>query len=258
MARLKALIWDVDGTLAETERDGHRIAFNMAFEECAVPWRWDEERYGALLEITGGRERLMFDLGQRADAPPLGQRDAWVREVHLRKNRFYADLVGEGRIALRPGVLPLMLQCREHNVRMAIATTTSRDNLQALLQVHLGTRWADWFAIAICGEDVQAKKPDPEVYRKALRALGIDPLTAVAIEDAPAGVAAARAADVPVVVTRSAYFARAPIEGAIAVGPGLNTRHKWRPCARAGADPACPIGLDDIEDWCAQMASSSI
>jgi len=255
MTRLQALLWDVDGTLAETERDGHRVAFNLAFEACGIAWRWDEAQYGELLRISGGRERLMFDMNRRADAPPVAERDAVARAIHARKNAFYAALVDAGGIPLRAGVLALMRQCRERGVRMAIATTTSRSNLEALMRVHLGPGWAEGFAVTVCGEDVQLKKPDPEVYLEALRALAISPLEAVAIEDAPGGVAAARAADIPVVVTRSTYFARAPIEGAVAVGPGLHDRRGWRPGLAAGAAPDAGVGLDDIEAWCAQMDS---
>jgi HAD superfamily hydrolase (TIGR01509 family) len=255
--RLKALLWDVDGTLAESERDGHRVAFNRAFEACGVPWRWDEARYGELLRITGGRERLMFDMNQRGDAPPPGERDTLARSIHARKNAFYAELVDSGAIALREGVLALMEQCRERGVRMGIATTTSRSNLEALMRVHLGARWADHFAVTVCGEDVQRKKPDPEVYLAALDALDISPLEAVAIEDSPGGVAAARAADIPVVVARSAYFIAAPIEGAVAVGPGLHTRRGWRPALHGADDEARSVDLDDIEGWCAQMDSIS-
>ncbi len=255
MTRLKALLWDVDGTLAETERDGHRVAFNLAFEACGIPWRWDEAHYGDLLRITGGRERLMFDMNRRTDAPAFSERDAVARTVHASKNAFYAERVSTGAITLRAGVLALMRQCRERGVRMGIATTTSRSNLAALMRAHLGEFWPDWFAVTVCGEDVQRKKPDPEVYLKALHALGVGPLEAVAIEDAPGGVAAARAADIPVVVTRSAYFAMAPIEGALAVGPGLHDRRGWRPALRVGSAPDDAVGLDDIEAWRAQMDS---
>jgi HAD superfamily hydrolase (TIGR01509 family) len=255
MARRKALLWDVDGTLAETERDGHRVAFNRAFEDCGVPWRWDEAHYGDLLRITGGCERLLFDMNTRADAPPLAQRDAIARVVHAKKNIHYAELVKSAGIPLRDGVLALMNECRARDVRMGIATTTSRSNVEALLRMHLGARWADAFAVIVCGEDVERKKPDPEVYVEALRALGIGPLDAVAIEDAPGGVAAAREANIPVVVTRSAYFARAPIDGAVAVGPGLHTRRGWKPALLATGDETRGVDLDDIEGWCEKMDS---
>lgn len=247
MTRLQALLWDVDGTLAETERDGHRVAFNQAFEALALPWRWDEARYGELLAVTGGRERLMADLATRADAPPTAdERDALARELHALKNRFYAELVRSARLPLRPGVAELMREGRAAGVRLAITTTTSRSNVDALLRVHLGADWRGGFAAVVCGEDVQRKKPDPEVFQRALAQLGLQPLQALALEDSPGGVAAARAAEVPVVVTRSAYFADATVEGAIAIGPGLHTRAGWHP-ALHGADGR--VSLDDLVAW---------
>ena len=249
MSGLEALIWDVDGTMAETERDGHLVAFNRAFEALGVPWRWDDARYGELLRITGGRERLMHDLGGRAEAPALtDERDRLARALHAKKNDLYAELVGSGDVPLRPGVFELMHECREAGVRMAIATTTSRSNLDALLRRHLGVDWVRAFGAVVCGEDVQRKKPDPEVFVRALQALGVPPLQAVAIEDSPGGAAAARAAHCPVVVTRSVYFSSAPIEGAIAIGPGLQTRAGWRPALAKGS-PLQRIGLAEIARW---------
>lgn len=253
MNKIQALLWDVDGTLAESERDGHRVAFNQAFEACGVPWRWDEARYGELLRITGGRERLLHDMQVQPDAPTLAaERAALAAAIHHRKNAFYADLVRNGGIPLREGVLELMRQCRAAGVPMGIATTTSRVNVDALLRFHLGAHWADEFAVLVCGEDVQHKKPDPEVYLRALQGLAIGPLDVVAIEDSPGGVAAARAAGIPVVVTLSAYFGGATIEGAVAIGPGLHTRHGWRPEPGAAADDRRGIGIDDIAGWCMQ------
>lgn len=249
---LRALIWDVDGTLAETERDGHRVAFNRAFEAMGLPWRWDESRYGALLTVAGGRERLLADMATRADAPvSTMERERLAQALHARKNTLYAELVRAGGIRLRPGVAELLDSCLARGVALAIATTTSRVNVVALLGAHLGARWADHFAAVVCGEEVARKKPDPEVYRETLRRLNIRPLAAVAIEDSPGGAAAARAADVPVIVTPSVYFAQAAIEGAIAIGPGFDRREGWRPAPEPGAGG---IGLADIEAWRASMA----
>jgi HAD superfamily hydrolase (TIGR01509 family) len=246
---LRALLWDVDGTMSETERDGHRVAFNRAFEECGLQWRWDVDRYGELLNVTGGRERLLHDMDGRPDAPPLAsERDQLARKVHARKNALYAELVQSGDIALRDGVRELMEDCRSRGVRMAITTTTSRNNVDALLRLHLGPSWSDWFAAQVCGEDVVRKKPDPEVYNTALRQLGIEPLEAVALEDSTSGVVAPRAAPVPGVVTRSEYFGNAAFDGAIAVGPGLAQREGWQPAASRPGSPG-GIGLDDIIDW---------
>jgi HAD superfamily hydrolase (TIGR01509 family) len=184
-----------------------------------------------LLNVTGGRERLRADMAGRADAPvTAAEREALVTELHRRKTEIYTALVREAGLPLRPGVLELITEAREAGLRQAITTTTGRANVDALLGLHFGPRWRELFEVAICGEDVGCKKPDPEVFQRALQALGLGPLEAVALEDSPGGVAAAIAADVPVVVPRSAYFARATIEGAIAMGPGLHTRE-------AGARP---------------------
>jgi HAD superfamily hydrolase (TIGR01509 family) len=248
-----ALLWDVDGTLAETERDGHRIAFNQAFEALGVPWRWDVELYGELLAVTGGRERLLHDMARRSEAPVLpAEREALARAVHQRKNQLYAEIVRAGGVTLRPGVAELLDECRTRGVRLAITTTTSRSNVEALLRANLGASWAGWFETLVCGEDVRAKKPDPEVYAIALQRLGVGPLQCLALEDSPGGVAAARGADVPVLVTRSAYFANATIEGAVAIGPGLDRRDGWHPEV-PGSDGADRITLDDLAEWHRRM-----
>lgn len=248
----KALLWDVDGTLAETERDGHRVAFNLAFEACGLPWRWDEAHYGKLLRITGGRERILHDMRDRNDAPLPAERDRVAATVHAKKNAFYAELIADLKIPLRPGVAELMDECLRRGVRLGIATTTSRSNVDALLRVHFGTDWRSRFAVVVCGEDVARKKPDPEVYRRALDALGIGPLEAVAVEDSPGGVAAARAADVPVIVTRSAYFPNDTVEGAIAIGPGLHTRRGWLPLLPEETRDGL-VTLDDVRYWAERM-----
>jgi HAD superfamily hydrolase (TIGR01509 family) len=249
MGALQALLWDVDGTLAETEREGHRVAFNRAFEAFGLAWHWDDAHYARLLRVAGGRERLLHDMTARADAPPVAsEREALARALHQRKNAEYDALVRRGGIALRGGVRELMDECGERGVRMGIATTTSRRNLEALLGVQLGAGWAERFAVTVCGEDVQRKKPDPEVYLAALRALCLGPLDVVALEDSPGGVASARAADCAVVVTRSACFADAPIEGAIAIGPGLHTREGWHP-APPPVGATGRVRLDDIAHW---------
>ncbi|MEY8876242.1 MAG: HAD-IA family hydrolase [Leptothrix sp. (in: b-proteobacteria)] len=262
MSHLKAILWDVDGTLAETERDGHRVAFNRAFEAHGVPWRWGEAEYGELLRITGGRERILHDLSRRAEAHSLtDDPEALARQLHAAKNRFYAELMAADGPPLRPGVRELMDEARSRGVRMGLTTTTSRSNVDALLRLHLGPRWAESFAVIVCGEDVRSKKPDPEVYLAALAALGLGPLEAVAIEDSPGGVAAAREAGVPVVVTRSAYFMDATIDEAVAIGPGLHSRAGWRPALPgtemlAEAD-AGRVTLDDLMRWCEQMDTVS-
>ncbi len=259
-----ALLWDVDGTLAETERDGHRVAFNEAFEIEGLPWRWDDRRYGELLAITGGRERLLHDFGARADVPTdAAGRERLARHLHQRKNAIYAAIVASGRIPLRPGVRELMDDCASAGVAMAITTTTTRASVEALLERHLGTDWPSRFATLVCAEDVDRKKPDPAVFSLAVERLGVEPGRAVAIEDSPNGVIAATAAGCPVIVTRSVYFADAPMAGALAVGPGLDRRDGWQPSvadapARDGrGNPGGRIGLADLERWLAAARAGS-
>jgi HAD superfamily hydrolase (TIGR01509 family) len=250
MTRLDSVLWDVDGTIAETERDGHRVAFNLAFEAFQLPWRWDDVRYGELLRVAGGRERLLHDIENRPDAPRgTDERVALARALHEKKNSIYAELMSGSGIPLRGGVLELMQECRDQGVPMAIATTTSRSNVAVLLSRHMGRRWSDWFGAIVCGEDVRLKKPDPEVYVQALHLLRSEPLRAVAIEDSPAGVAAALAAQCAALVTRSFYFADAPIVGAIAVGPGLDSRIGWEPALSEVGLGSQRVRLADIAHW---------
>ncbi len=212
---LKALIWDVDGTVAETERDGHRVAFNAAFEALGLPWRWDVVHYGRLLEVTGGRERLLHDMATRADAPATAaERDALARELHGRKNLAYAEIVARGGINARPGVLRLMDECRAAGVMLAVATTTSRSNVVALFESLLGMGWGRRFDAVVCAEDAPLKKPHPQAYQLVLQRLRIQPHEAYALEDSPNGLQAARAAGIACGITRSAYFADGNFEGA--------------------------------------------
>lgn len=204
---LKALLWDVDGTLAETERDGHRVAFNLAFAEAGLNWGWTEQRYAELLHVTGGRERILADMATRPDAPASQlHKDALARQLHLRKNQHYAALVAEGRIHARPGVVALIREAAAAGLVQAIVTTTSRSNVQALLPTLLGPHWAACFSAVLCGEDTERKKPAPEVYTLALQRLGLMPQEALAIEDSTPGAKAACAAGVPLVLRPSVYF----------------------------------------------------
>lgn len=248
-----ALLWDVDGTLAETERDGHRVAFNEAFAAMRLPWHWDVAHYGALLAVTGGRERLLHDMQSRPEAPAQPEaRDALARMLHALKNSAYAQRVADGALVLRPGVLNLLRAARQAGLPMGIATTTSQANVAALLGAALGADWRAGFAVCVCGEDVHAKKPDPEVYLRAVQALGCALGAALAIEDSPAGVQAACQAGVPVIVTRSVYFADADVRGALAVGPGLHIRTGWEPAPPGtGTGLDAGIGLEDLAHWMA-------
>jgi HAD superfamily hydrolase (TIGR01509 family) len=250
---MRALLWDVDGTLAETERDGHRVAFNRAFAALGLPWQWSEARYGELLAVAGGYERLLHDLGTRREAPRRAQeREALARHVHRLMNRIYAAIVRGRELPLRAGVAELLTECQRAEVPMGVVTTTSRGNVAALLECHLGRGWQQRFAVTVCAEEAPRKKPDPQAYLLALEALGLKSAEAVAIEDAPAGIEAAGRAGVPVIVTRSHYFPAAAAGGALAFGPSLGSAVGWQPPADA---PEARIGLEQIARWQARSGT---
>jgi HAD superfamily hydrolase (TIGR01509 family) len=221
---LRALIWDVDGTVAETEAQGHRLAFNAAFEAWGLPWRWDVAQYGEWLHVSGGRERLLAYMESVADAPASAtEREALARRLHRLKNELYADLVARGGIPARPGVHRLMHECRQAGVALAVATTTSSVNVEALFRSLFGAGWRAGFAAVVCAEDAPVKKPDPQAYLLALQRLGLCADEALALEDSPNGLQAALAAGVRSVITRSAYFRDADFSGAALVCDDLET-----------------------------------
>lgn len=203
---LTALIFDVDGTLAETERDGHRVAFNAAFAEAGLAWHWDVELYDDLLAVTGGKERIRHFCA-RFDPAFLQRRDATalIAGIHAAKTRRYGALVRAGRIGLRPGVERLIREARASGIRLAIATTTAPDNVTQLLQTTLGDDAPGWFEVIGAGDVVPAKKPAPDVYLWVLERLGLDSAECVAIEDSEPGLEAAIGAGLATVVTPSAH-----------------------------------------------------
>jgi len=244
---LKALLWDVDGTLAETERHGHLQAFNLAFEALRLPWRWSPEQYGELLAVAGGRERLLHDMQCQGRGPlSLEDRHALAQQVHLLKNQLYASIVAAGELPLREGVRELLQDCAHAGLRVGIVTTTSRSNVAALLTAHLGKAWEDGFATVVSADEAPLKKPHPQAYLLALRALQLRSHEAVAMEDAPAGLAAAQAAGIAVIVTRSYYFPATETPGALAVGPSLGRTAGWNPAAEPRA---VRIDLAQITRW---------
>ena len=214
---LQALIWDVDGTLAETEDEGHRVAFNRAFEEAGLAWRWDSALYAELLAITGGKERLRA-WWRRQDPLAAGapQAAAFVAHLHARKTAHYLALLDEGAIGLRPGVAALVQQAREAGLRQAIATTTTPDNVARLLRVTLGAQAGAVFEVIGAGDVVPHKKPAPDIYHWVLQRLRLPPAACLAIEDSVPGVQAACAAGVPVLRVRGVFGADETVDGPVA------------------------------------------
>ncbi|MET4386191.1 HAD superfamily hydrolase (TIGR01509 family) [Bradyrhizobium sp. F1.4.3] len=201
--RAAALIFDVDGTLAETE-ELHRQAFNEAFARHRLDWQWDRAVYKDLLRVAGGKERIRAYHARLRIASPLS--DADIAELHRIKTAHYVELIETGCCALRPGVADLLVAAKARGQRLAIATTTSHGNIDALLSRALGTRWAADFDAIVAGDDVRHKKPAPDVYLEILARLKLEPSDCVAIEDSANGLIAAARANIPVLITRSMFF----------------------------------------------------
>jgi HAD superfamily hydrolase (TIGR01509 family) len=198
---LRALIFDVDGTLAETE-EFHRSSFNLAFQEAGLGWHWDHDVYAKLLTTTGGKERIARHIVD-SNAPLLSSEV--IAKLHLRKNQIYADRIAGGGLSLRPEVERLVFEAKAAGLRLGIATTTSRSNLNALLLCCFGGDAASLFNAIVCGEDVQRKKPDPQVYTTCLKRLETEAKETLAFEDSAIGLKSAVAAGLKTIVTPSHY-----------------------------------------------------
>lgn len=215
---LKALIFDVDGTLSDTERDGHRLAFDAAFREFGLDWEWDVALYGKLLAVTGGKERIRFYVENfRPDYSKPKDFDDLVVALHKAKTRHYVDLLGQGGIPLRSGVKRLLGEARDAGIRLAIATTTTPENVTALLRHTLAGDPAEWFEVIAAGDIVPAKKPAPDIYLWALDKLGLDAADCLALEDSENGVRASVGAGLKTVVTVNDYTLDHDFSGVAAV-----------------------------------------
>lgn len=186
---LEALLFDVDGTLADTERDGHRIAFNLAFSAAGLEWDWSPEVYGELLAVTGGKERIRHYLSNwRPDFRFPGDPETEIARLHRLKTDFYTRMLGEGSIPLRPGVERLLREAREAGLRLAVATTTTPANVEALLTHTIGAEAMAWFEVIAAGDIVAHKKPAPDVYLWAMEQLNLGAEQCLAFEDSENGV----------------------------------------------------------------------
>ncbi|MEL6470849.1 MAG: HAD family hydrolase [Cyanobacteria bacterium J06623_4] len=207
--QLKALIFDVDGTLAETERDGHRPAFNQAFLDAGLDWRWSPERYGDLLEVSGGKERIRAFVQQSKPnfVLPEGFADltAFIKHLHANKTNYYKQYAQEGKIPLRPGVERLLNEARAQGIRLAIATTTTPANVKALLENTLGPESMNWFEVIAAGDMVPKKKPAPDIFEYALAHLNLPPEHCLAFEDTNNGLLSATQTGLKTVVTVNDY-----------------------------------------------------
>lgn len=220
---LKALIFDVDGTLADTE-SAHRIAFNQAFAKMGVDWVWDEPTYKKLLEVTGGKERILH-YWQQIQPDIIHVNGSAVQDtierMHVLKTVAYVHAVQEGAVKLRPGVLRLIEAAYHDGLRLGIATTTSPVNVTALLRTAMGPDWSHYFEVIEDASTAPLKKPDPQAYLQAIERLHLPATACLVIEDSLPGLTAARCAGLPTIITPNAFTADQNFAGALRILPDL-------------------------------------
>jgi len=227
---LEALIFDVDGTLADTERHGHRVAYNAAFQAAGLGWRWSEAEYGRLLAITGGKERMRYYINAfRPDHRSRSDMETVIDSLFQDKTRRFVRLIESGNIPLRPGIERLLHEAREAGLRLAIATTTALANVTSLVRHNLGDEALDWFELIAAGDIVPAKKPAPDIYQYVLRELGLEPQQVLAFEDSRNGLLSASGAGVRTIITVTDYTRDEDFSGAAIVldqlgDPGSHAR----------------------------------
>ena len=203
---LKALLFDVDGTLSDTERDGHRVAFNQAFNEYNLDWNWSIDTYGELLAVTGGKERMKFFSEKYLNPDALPDNlDRLIPELHQAKTRHYTELLAGGAIPLRPGVERLINEARQRGFRMAIVTTTTPENVTALLTHTLGVESIEWFEVIAAGDIVPAKKPAADIYTYAMEAMKLTADECIAFEDSENGIKSSTGANLATIITINDY-----------------------------------------------------
>ena len=219
---IKAIIFDVDGTIADTE-EWHRQSFNKAFAECKLDWHWDEALYDQLLAVTGGKERIKYFVSDfLCDFEKPADYDDFVKHLHAVKTAHYNDMLREGLIPLRPGIKQLIADARAGGLLLAIATTTSPGNVATLLEVGLGQAWKKHFAAIGCGDIVPHKKPAPDIYFWVLGKLRLPAVDCIALEDSENGLHASLAAGIRTFVVRNRYTRNQDFSGAAAVFDGLD------------------------------------
>lgn len=234
-SKLEAILFDCDGVLADTERDGHRPAFNRAFRNNNIEEEWSVERYGKLLEVGGGKERMTAHWNEVGwpSVIPEENRQAKVKELHLEKTDIFMDLIDEGSIPLRPGVLRIVDDAIASGVKLACCSTSNEKAVSNLIKTLMGPERAEKFQV-FAGDMVKAKKPAPDVYNMAVESMNLDKSRCVIVEDTHIGVGAAVAAGISCIVTVSSYSSGEDFTGSKMVVDEL------------GDDPDTGVTLDTL------------
>ncbi len=238
---MKALIFDCDGVLVDTERDGHRVAFNRAFAAAGIDAEWDVDVYGELLKIAGGKERMTHYFNRHGW--PGGQTaDTLIPELHKKKTAIFTELIAEGSLPLRPGIGRIVDEAHAAGIRLGVCTTSAPKAIDGVLDL-LGAERKKWFEIVLAGDIVKKKKPDPEIYNLAKQRLELDGEDCVVVEDSRNGLLASLGAGMPTLITTSTYTKNEDFTGAAKVVPEL------------GDPPKVLVTLEDLKAIGAQRAA---
>jgi len=239
---MKALIFDCDGVLVDTERDGHRVAFNRAFADLGLDTFWDVELYGELLKIAGGKERIRAYFESSSWPEGTADKNAFVAELHKRKTAIFMDIIASGQLPLRSGVARLVDEAAAAGVRLGVCTTSNPLSVDGVLNL-MGPERKRQFEFVLAGDVVSRKKPDPEIYGLAKQRLGVPGASCMVIEDSHNGLIAAHGAGMPCLITTSTYTKEENFDHAVKVVPEL------------GDPPDVLVTLADLESLAAQQAA---
>ncbi len=214
---MKALIFDCDGVLVDTERDGHRVAFNRTFKEAGLDVYWGEERYGELLKISGGKERMRHYFKRNGWPAGVKDRDAFIKDLHTRKTVLFMEIIENRELPLRSGVARLVDEAIEADLRLGVCSTSNVKAVTQVVEKMLGPDRGKHFSFILAGDVVSAKKPDPEIYRMAQERLRLPPEACLVVEDTRNGLLAARGAEMACLITKSYYTGDEDFTGALLV-----------------------------------------
>ncbi len=201
---MQALIFDCDGVLVDTELDGHRVSFNLAFQQAGLKTNWSPERYGELLLTAGGKERMRRHFDETSWPMEFPNRDGLIAQLHKQKTDLFMDLIAQGKLPLRPGVQRIVDEAISNDITLAVCSTSNERAVQKVVDVMLGPERSKKITV-FAGDAVAAKKPAPDIYNLAAKTLGLTPSLCLVIEDSNNGLRAAKAASMRCVVTKSSY-----------------------------------------------------
>lgn len=239
---MKALIFDCDGVLVDTERDGHRVAFNRAFAEIGLDVSWDVELYGELLKVAGGKERMRAYFEKAGWPAEAKDKDEFIADLHKRKTNIFADLIASGQLPLRAGINRIIDEAVAAGMKLGVCTTSNPISVDGVLDL-MGPERKSKFEFVLAGDIVSKKKPDPEIYNLAAERLGFSPSSCMVIEDSRNGLLAAHGAGMPCLITTSTYTINENFDHAVKVVPEL------------GDPPNVLVTLEDLKRLVAERAA---